>query len=64
MLEKTSSKDAPWIVVKANDKKVAHLNMIQDLLSRVSYPGKDKGLLKADKDIVFQWDSKLSKLEK
>ena len=64
MLEKTSSKDAPWIVVKANDKKVAHLNMIQDLLSRVSYPGKDKGLLKADKDIVFKWDGKLSKLEK
>ena len=63
MLEKTSSKDAPWIVVKANDKKVAHLNMIQDLLSRVSYPGKDKDLLKANKDIVFQWDGKLPKLE-
>ena len=64
MLEKTSSAAAPWIVVKANDKKVAHINMIQDLLSRVSYPGKDKDLLKADKDIVFKWDGKLSKLEK
>lgn len=64
MLEKTSSKDAPWIIVKANDKKVAHINLIQDLLSRVSYPGKDKSLLKANKDIVFKWDGKLSKLEK
>ena len=64
MLDKTSSAAAPWIVVKANDKKVAHINMIQDLLSRVSYPGKDKDLLKADKDIVFKWDGKLSKLEK
>ena len=64
MLEKTSSSDAPWIIVKANDKKVAHLNMIKDLLSRVSYPGKDKSLLKVDKDITFQWDGNLSKLEK
>ena len=64
MLQKTSAKDAPWIIVKANDKKIAHINMIQDLLSRVSYPGKDKGLLKADKNIVFQWDGKLAKLEK
>ena len=64
MLEKTSTADAPWIVVKANDKKVAHINMIQDLLSRVTYPGKDKSLLKANKDITFKWDGNLSKLEK
>jgi polyphosphate kinase 2 (PPK2 family) len=64
MLEKTSSKDAPWIVVKANDKKVAHINMIQDLLSRISYPGKGKALLKANQEIAFKWDGKLSKLEK
>lgn len=64
MLEKTSSSDAPWIIVKANDKKVAHLNMIKDLLSRVSYPGKDKSLLKVDKDITYQWNGILSKLEK
>jgi len=64
MLEKTSTEDAPWIIVKANDKKVAHINMIQDLLSRVPYPGKNKNLLKTDKNIVFQWDGKLSKLEK
>ena len=64
MLEKTCTADAPWIIVKANDKKIAHLNMIKDLLSRVTYPGKDKSLLKVDKDITFKWDGKLSKLEK
>ncbi len=64
MLERTSSKDAPWTIVKANDKKLAHLNLIRDLLSRVSYPGKEKSLLKTDKDIAFKWDGKLSKLEK
>ncbi|MBU3582342.1 polyphosphate kinase 2 [Polynucleobacter sp. AP-Capit-er-40B-B4] len=64
MLERTSPKDAPWTIVMANDKKLAHLNLIRDLLSRVSYPGKDKSLLRADKDIAFKWDGKLSKLEK
>ena len=64
MLESTSPKDAPWTIVRANDKKLAHLNLIRDLLSRVSYPGKDKALLKADKEIVFKWNGKLSKLEK
>jgi polyphosphate kinase 2 len=64
MIAKTSTKDAPWIIVKANDKKVAHINMIQDLLSRVSYPGKDKNLLRANKDIAFKWDGNLSRLEK
>ena len=64
MLERTGPKDAPWTIVKANDKKLAHLNLIRDLLSRVSYPGKDKAILKADKDIAFRWDGDLSKLEK
>ena len=64
MLASTSPKDAPWTIVKADDKKLTHLNLIRDLLSRVSYPGKDKSLLKTDKDIAFKWDGKLSKLEK
>lgn len=64
MLAGTSPKDAPWTIVKADDKKLAHLNLIRDLLSRASYPGKDKPLLKTDKDIAFKWDGKLSKLAK
>ena len=64
MLANTSSKDAPWTIVKANDKKLAHLNLIRDLLSRVTYPGKDKSLLKANKEIAFQWDEDALKLEK
>ena len=53
MLEKTSSKQAPWTVINANNKKLTHLNLIQDLLSRVSYPGKDAKLLKCDPVIVM-----------
>ncbi|MFZ4062736.1 MAG: polyphosphate kinase 2 [Polynucleobacter sp.] len=53
MLEKTSSVAAPWIVIDANDKKLTHLNLIRDLLSRVDYPGKDKKILKVDSKIVL-----------
>ena len=64
MLEGTSPEDSPWTIVRANDKKLAHLNIIRDLLSRVSYPRKDKSLLKPNEDIVFKWDGKIFNLEK
>lgn len=53
MLLKTSSTLAPWTVINANNKKLTHLNLIQDLLSRVSYPGKDRKLLSTQPDIVM-----------
>lgn len=53
MLLKTSTSSAPWTVINANNKKLTHINLIQDLLSRVSYPGKDKKLLKTQPDIVM-----------
>ena len=64
MLQSTSPADAPWTIVRANDKKLAHLNLIKDLLCRVSFPGKDKKLLNIDKEIAFLWNGNLSKLEK
>ena len=53
MLEQTSSKDAPWTVVNANDKKETHLNLIADLLSRMYYHGKDAKLLSVNPEIVM-----------
>jgi polyphosphate kinase 2 len=53
MLQKTSSKIAPWIAIDANDKKLTHLNLIRDLLSRVDYPGKDEKLLLVDPEVVL-----------
>lgn len=64
MLKKTSSDDAPWAVINANDKKLAHLNLIADLLTRVSYPDKDKKLLKIDPNIVLTWPANSKKLPK
>lgn len=53
MLQKTSSKLAPWIVVDANNKKLTHLNLMRDLLSRMNYPGKDKKLLLVNSEVVM-----------
>jgi polyphosphate kinase len=64
MLLTTSTKVAPWTIVRANDKKLAHLNLIRNLLSRIYYPRKNKELLKTNKDIVFEWNGKISDLEK
>jgi polyphosphate kinase 2 len=53
MLQKTSSKLAPWTVINANNKKLTHLNLIRDLLSRLDYSGKDKRLLTEDSGVVM-----------
>jgi len=37
MFEKTSTKDAPWLVVDGNDKEKARLNIIRAILDRVPY---------------------------
>ena len=38
----TDTADAPWTVVKSDDKKRARLNCMQHFLSRLDYPDKDK----------------------
>lgn len=53
MLLQTSTPDAPWTVVNANSKKHTHLNLIADLLTRVSYRGKDEKILLIDPEIVM-----------
>jgi polyphosphate kinase len=37
----TDTADAPWVVVKSNDKKRARLNCMRHFLSVTDYPGKD-----------------------
>ncbi|MBD9374007.1 polyphosphate kinase 2 [Rhizobium sp. ARZ01] len=42
MLNKTHTERAPWTVVRANDKRRAHLNAIRHILDRIDYDGKDR----------------------
>ncbi|HPZ69266.1 MAG TPA: polyphosphate kinase 2, partial [Dermatophilaceae bacterium] len=37
----TDTIDAPWTVVKSNDKKRARLEAMRVILSRIDYPDKD-----------------------
>jgi hypothetical protein len=56
MLLKTSTTEAPWTIVRANDKKEAHLNLIRHLLLQVNYAGKNKRLLKPNADVIFTFN--------
>lgn len=38
----TDTADAPWTVIKSNDKKRARLNCMRHFLSSLPYPGKDE----------------------
>ncbi len=58
MLERTNTKFAPWTIIKADDKKQARLNLIRDLLSRLTYNDKNKTALRRDPKIVFPFDRK------
>jgi polyphosphate kinase 2 len=55
MFVRTHTPDAPWTVVRSDDKHAARLNVIRDLLTRLTYSGKDQALLLADPDIVFPY---------
>jgi polyphosphate kinase 2 len=41
----TDTADAPWTVVKADDKKRARLNCMQHFLSELDYPNKDRAVV-------------------
>ena len=56
MLARTHNPIAPWTLVRANDKQLARLNIIKDLLGRLHYTGKDKRLIRPDPQIVFAYD--------
>ena len=57
MLEHTHTTVAPWHVVRADNKRLARLNLIRDLLSRLDYADKNQALLKPDRGIVFEFSA-------
>ena len=52
MMKATHSSESPWIVVKANDRRRAHLALIRHVLLNVDYEGRDK-------DAIGQVDKKI-----
>ncbi len=41
----TDTADAPWTIVKSDDKKRARLNAMQHLLAQLPYDGKDRSIV-------------------
>ena len=55
MLARTHTMNAPWTVVKADDKPSARIGLIRDLLTRLEFKGKDRQADLPDPDIVFRF---------
>ncbi len=56
MFARTHHALAPWVIVRADNKRPARLNLIKDLLFRLDYQGKDHALLLPDPSVVFEYD--------
>ena len=48
----TDTADAPWVVVKSDDKKRARINCMRHFLSTLPYPGKDPSVARAPDPLI------------
>ncbi|MFN7286350.1 MAG: polyphosphate kinase 2 [bacterium] len=61
MLERTDTLEAPWTIIKANDKMRTRLSAIRTLLTQLPYPDKDEALVNAtDPKIILSADAFLA----
>lgn len=56
MFARSHTPIAPWTIVRANDKRLARMNVIRDVLTRIDYDGRKTKRLLPDPDIVFPYD--------
>ena len=65
MLSATHTEDAPWTIVKSDDKKRARINCIKHILNFVDYPDKiSKKDIKVDCDIIVYGRDEAISMEK
>jgi len=48
----TDTADAPWIIVKSDDKKRARLEVMRHFLSTLDYPGKNKAVVRRPDPLI------------
>jgi polyphosphate kinase 2 len=66
MLERTDCEHAPWTVIRANDKRRGRINVIQTVLGKLDFAGKDKKAIgEVDPKITYEAEDflKLKKTE-
>jgi polyphosphate kinase 2 len=59
MFRRTSHAEAPWHVVRSDEKKIARLELLRDLLDGFSYPGKKAKLTVPNSDVVLPFSRDL-----
>jgi len=65
MLLSSHTAVAPWTIVRSNDKKVARINVIKEILKSVDYPNKASAKkLKTDPKIVISGEDEIIVMEK
>jgi polyphosphate kinase 2 len=64
MLERTSTPQAPWTIVRSNSKPKARLNAMKVILNSVKYEGRDKSLdYTPDPKIVISGADELARMD-
>ena len=56
MLTRTHSPISPWTIVRADNKRLARLNIISDLLARLEYEDQDNSVVSPNGSVVFSFD--------
>jgi polyphosphate kinase len=66
MFSKTHTTFSPWIIIKANKKKVARLEAIRYVLSQFNYDGKmeSKTVLRPDPNVVNRYHRSIIQIDK
>jgi polyphosphate kinase 2 len=59
MLRRTHRPEAPWMIVRADDKRSARLNVIRDILARLPYGSRRKLPGEADPNVVREFSEEL-----
>jgi polyphosphate kinase 2 len=57
MLVRTHTPVAPWVCVRADDKKAARLNIMRHMLHAIGCPNLSKKTSLPDKDVLFPFDA-------
>ncbi len=55
----TDTADAPWTIIKSNDKKRARINCMRHFLNSLDYPGKDPAIAKPPDPLIVGRGAKL-----
>jgi polyphosphate kinase 2 len=55
MLLRTHTTLSPWLIVQADNERLARLNLIRGVLSRLHYEGKHHAVVESDPDIAFEF---------